>query len=525
MLALVVTVPANEAELASDALWALGVVAIEERPADGDDRSTEDHFVELWTSLGDDVEAVTQAAEAFPKRWRWRTVDARPGRRRQLAGARRAVVDRRRPRRRAGVARRSTTPPDVVRVDIDPGRRVRPRRPPDDRAVAAAAARGAVAGGQRARRRVRQRRARHRRRSARRALRRGHRHLRGRGRGDRQRTPSATASPARSTASTTPLAAIDEPFDIVLANLLAPIVVDLGRRPAPGHGAGRGARRQRRPRGRPRPRRRRAGAAARRRRRSSGRLGGPPAASLSRGARSISAAVGHRRHGTAAGRGQRAGRGSRPHCERRAGRRRRGGPRAPRRRRRRHRSCRPGGRRTAATCHSWSWVTTRTPAPPRVVTTAPTPAAMQGVGRPERRPARARWARGRRRGRSSSPASAGGRRRVEHGQHPGRAGQRRRATATVSSGTSSWVSRTSAGGSAATRTSALAPGTTTIEFSPPLVDGDHRPPGRRSPAGHRGRVDAGGVELRRGGSARRRRRRRHRRRWSRRRRGRRRRPG
>ena len=35
MLALVVTVPAGEVELASDALWALGVVAIEERTTEG----------------------------------------------------------------------------------------------------------------------------------------------------------------------------------------------------------------------------------------------------------------------------------------------------------------------------------------------------------------------------------------------------------------------------------------------------------------------------------------------------------
>ena len=76
MLALVVTVPAGEAELASDALWALGVVAIEERHGEGG--PTEDRFVELWTSLGDDVENVTQAAEAFPNRWRWRTVELDP---------------------------------------------------------------------------------------------------------------------------------------------------------------------------------------------------------------------------------------------------------------------------------------------------------------------------------------------------------------------------------------------------------------------------------------------------------------
>jgi ribosomal protein L11 methyltransferase len=73
VLALVITVPASEVELASDALWALGVAAVEEREPP-DTPSTEDHLVELWTSLGDDVETVTRAAEAFPARWRWRTV-------------------------------------------------------------------------------------------------------------------------------------------------------------------------------------------------------------------------------------------------------------------------------------------------------------------------------------------------------------------------------------------------------------------------------------------------------------------
>jgi ribosomal protein L11 methyltransferase len=79
MLALVLTVPANEAELASDALWALGVAAVEERGAEsGDAPAIEDRFVELWTSLGSDVDAITRAADGFPARWRWRTVDIDP---------------------------------------------------------------------------------------------------------------------------------------------------------------------------------------------------------------------------------------------------------------------------------------------------------------------------------------------------------------------------------------------------------------------------------------------------------------
>ena len=64
MLALVVTVDADEAELASDALWSMGVVAIEER-------SVADR-VELWTSLGDGVDAVTSAVSQVLARWSWR---------------------------------------------------------------------------------------------------------------------------------------------------------------------------------------------------------------------------------------------------------------------------------------------------------------------------------------------------------------------------------------------------------------------------------------------------------------------
>ena len=64
MKALVVSVGADEVELASDALWALGVVAVEERPTpDG---------VELWTSLGDELDTVDLA---WP--WRFEQVDER----------------------------------------------------------------------------------------------------------------------------------------------------------------------------------------------------------------------------------------------------------------------------------------------------------------------------------------------------------------------------------------------------------------------------------------------------------------
>ncbi len=67
MLALVVSVSVDELELAADALWSLGVGAIEERVA-------ADH-VDLWTSLGDDAEAVTDAAAQRLAAWNWRFVE------------------------------------------------------------------------------------------------------------------------------------------------------------------------------------------------------------------------------------------------------------------------------------------------------------------------------------------------------------------------------------------------------------------------------------------------------------------
>lgn len=70
MLALVVTVPVSEAELASGALWSLGASAVEER-----DVVQDDTVVELWTSLGDDPSQVSPAADGFPGRWRWRFIE------------------------------------------------------------------------------------------------------------------------------------------------------------------------------------------------------------------------------------------------------------------------------------------------------------------------------------------------------------------------------------------------------------------------------------------------------------------
>lgn len=71
MIVLVVTAPAHEVELAADMLWSLGVVAVEERPCDGGG-------CELWTSLGDDLVAAEAALADLSARWswRWEEVDA-----------------------------------------------------------------------------------------------------------------------------------------------------------------------------------------------------------------------------------------------------------------------------------------------------------------------------------------------------------------------------------------------------------------------------------------------------------------
>lgn len=68
MIALVVTVDPESVELASDVLWSLGVVAVEEREGD-------DGTVELWTSVGDDPAALDAATASIPSRWRWRTAE------------------------------------------------------------------------------------------------------------------------------------------------------------------------------------------------------------------------------------------------------------------------------------------------------------------------------------------------------------------------------------------------------------------------------------------------------------------
>ena len=68
--AFVVTVETDHVDLASDRLWQLGVRAVEERsPADGG------AGIELWTSVGQDDDAIARAAARLEPDWAWRVVD------------------------------------------------------------------------------------------------------------------------------------------------------------------------------------------------------------------------------------------------------------------------------------------------------------------------------------------------------------------------------------------------------------------------------------------------------------------
>ena len=69
MQAFVLTVPFGDVELASDVLWGLGVVAIEERAA------ASAAFVELWTAVGDEPDAIAEAGRVIAAHWPWRTVE------------------------------------------------------------------------------------------------------------------------------------------------------------------------------------------------------------------------------------------------------------------------------------------------------------------------------------------------------------------------------------------------------------------------------------------------------------------
>jgi ribosomal protein L11 methyltransferase len=70
MRAFVVSVPVGEVDVASDRLWQLGVRAIEER-ADADDIGR----VELWTAVGDGPAAIERAVQALGERWPHRVVE------------------------------------------------------------------------------------------------------------------------------------------------------------------------------------------------------------------------------------------------------------------------------------------------------------------------------------------------------------------------------------------------------------------------------------------------------------------
>jgi ribosomal protein L11 methyltransferase len=64
--AFIVTVPSGDVDVASDRLWQLGVRAIEERPSSGGG-------VELRTSVGRDDVSVARAAATLDPNWSWRT--------------------------------------------------------------------------------------------------------------------------------------------------------------------------------------------------------------------------------------------------------------------------------------------------------------------------------------------------------------------------------------------------------------------------------------------------------------------
>lgn len=69
MRGFVVSVPVSDLDVASDVLWQIGVRAIEERRGEAIDE------VELWTAVGDDDDAIARADVALGKRWPWRVVE------------------------------------------------------------------------------------------------------------------------------------------------------------------------------------------------------------------------------------------------------------------------------------------------------------------------------------------------------------------------------------------------------------------------------------------------------------------
>ncbi len=81
MRAFVVVVGVDDAEVASDVLWQLGVRAVEERPhvgvGDGDEVDDPPR-VELWTAVGDEPDAIERAIFVLRGRWPHRVVDVEP---------------------------------------------------------------------------------------------------------------------------------------------------------------------------------------------------------------------------------------------------------------------------------------------------------------------------------------------------------------------------------------------------------------------------------------------------------------
>lgn len=69
MLAFVVVVPDDDRELAVDRLFSLGVAAVEEREADAPG------YVELWTEVGDEPASIAHAASSLALGWLWRATE------------------------------------------------------------------------------------------------------------------------------------------------------------------------------------------------------------------------------------------------------------------------------------------------------------------------------------------------------------------------------------------------------------------------------------------------------------------
>ena len=238
MLALVVTVPASEAELASDALWALGRrghrgAGRRGRRGDGGPLRRAVDVARRRTSRPSPT-----PPEAFPNRWRWRTVEIDPAVADTLAGPRRAVVGRRRPRRRPGVEGRSTRRPACCASTSIRARRSGWATTPRRSCRCDCSARRWWHGRHRARRRLRQRACCRSSRpgSARRTSRRSTSRRRPSRR--RRTTPSATASPAEITASSDAARRRSRGRSTSCwPTCWRPVVVDMARRAAPGDGA------------------------------------------------------------------------------------------------------------------------------------------------------------------------------------------------------------------------------------------------------------------------------------------------